>query len=268
MENAPCMGTTTYDFSDEVVVVTGGSSGIGRAIALRFGEAGATVINADIEEETKNVDAELPTHEAIEELGSDAEFVRTDVSDQDDLAAVIEAARDLGGVDVMVNNAGIYIDRPFREVTPAEFDRIHAVNVKGVYFGAQLAANDMIKRDEPGSIINTASISSNVAQPDQVHYDSTKGAVQMITRGAALELADHDIRVNAVSPGVIATEIMDGFSQEAEKELENEEFVKRPPLGRAGIPEDIAGPAVFLASDDADYITGALLDVDGGWQIF
>ncbi|MDR9429390.1 MAG: SDR family oxidoreductase [Natronomonas sp.] len=262
------MGTTSYDFSNEVVVVTGGSSGIGRAIALRFGESGATVVNADIDEETKDPGGELPTHRAIEERDGDAEFVRTDVSDPDDLVAVIEAARDFGGVDVMVNNAGIYIDRPFREVTPEEFDKIHTVNVRGVYFGSQLAANDMIERGEPGSIINTASISSNVAQPGQVHYDSTKGAVQMITRGAALELAEHGIRVNAVAPGVIATEIMEGWSKGATDAIKNEELVKRPPIGRAGVPEDIAGPAVFLASDDADYITGTLLDVDGGWQIF
>jgi NAD(P)-dependent dehydrogenase (short-subunit alcohol dehydrogenase family) len=262
------MGSTAYDFADEVVVVTGGSSGIGRAVARRFGDAGATVINADVQAETKDPGEEEPTHEAIENDGGTATFVETDVSDPDDLGTVIEAAREFGGVDVMVNNAGIYIGQPFREVTREQFDRIHAVNARGVYFGSQLAANDMIERGVSGSIVNTASISSNVAQPGQVHYDSTKGAVQMITRGAALELAEHDVRVNAVSPGVIATEIMDGWSQGAIDALENEELVKRPPLGRAGVPEDVAGPVLFLASDDAAYITGALLDVDGGWQVF
>lgn len=266
------MGATTYDFSDEVVIVTGGSSGIGRAIALRFGEAGATVINADIDAETKDRGAEYPTHEAIRQsdAGGDAEFVETDVSNPDDIGAVIEAAREFGGVDVMVNNAGIYIDRPFREVTPEDFERIHDINVKGVYFGAQLAANDMIERGEPGAIVNTASISSNVAQPGQVHYDSTKGAVRMITRGAALELAEYGIRVNAVAPGVIATEIMEGWTEGAREAVEDDtgDLIKDVPLGRVGVPADVAGPAVFLASDDAAYVTGALLDVDGGWQIY
>ena len=262
------MGSTAYDFADEVVVVTGGSSGIGRAIARRFGDAGATVINADVQAETKDPGEGTPTHETIEDSGGTAAFVETDVSDPDDLGTVVEGAREFGGVDVMVNNAGIYIGVPFREVTREQFDRLHAVNARGVYFGTQVAANDMIERGEPGSIVNTASISSNVAQPGQVQYDSTKGAVRMITRGAALELAEYDIRVNAVAPGVIATEIMEGWSQGAIDALENEELVKQPPLGRAGVPEDVAGPALFLASDDAEYITGALLDVDGGWQVF
>jgi NAD(P)-dependent dehydrogenase (short-subunit alcohol dehydrogenase family) len=262
------MGTTAYDFSDEVVIVTGGTSGIGRAIALRFGQAGATVVNADVDREPKDLGAELPTDEAIEEDGGSAEFVRTDVTDPDDIAVAIETARELGGVDVMVNNAGIFEDAPFREVTPETFDRLHEVNARGLFFGSQLAANDMIDRGVSGSIVNTASISSNVAQPDQVHYDSTKGAVQMITRGAALELAEYGIRVNAVAPGIIATEIMDGWSTEAGDALEDGELVKQPPIGREGRPEDIAGPAVFLASGDAAYVTGAILDVDGGWQIF
>ncbi|WP_331233347.1 SDR family NAD(P)-dependent oxidoreductase [Natronorarus salvus] len=262
------MGSTAYDFTDEVVVVTGGSSGIGRAIARRFGDAGATVINADLRAGTKDPGEEAPTHEAIEDSGGTATFVETDASDPDDLGTVVEAASEFGGVDVMINNAGIYVGAPFREVTREQFDRLHAVNARGVYFGTQTAANDMIERGEPGSIVNTASISSNVAQPGQVHYDSTKGAVRMITRGAALELAEHGIRVNAVAPGVIATEIMEGWSQGAVDALENEELVKQPPLGRAGVPEDVAGPVVFLASDDAEYVTGALLDVDGGWQVF
>lgn len=264
------MGASTYDFSDEVVIVTGASSGIGRAIALRFGEAEATVINADVEEGTKDSDGAKPTHEAIRDLDNeaDAEYVYTDVSDPDSLAAVVEVARDVGGVDVMVNNAGIYVGRSFRDVSVEDFQRLHEVNAQGVFFGTQIAANDMIERGVTGSIVNTASISSNVAQPGQVHYDSTKGAVQMITRGAAYELAEHGIRVNAVSPGVIATEIIEGWSDDVYDAVEQGDLVKKPPIGRVGRPEDIGGPAVFLASEDASYITGALLDVDGGWQIF
>jgi len=262
------MGSTKYDFSGETVVVTGGTSGIGRAIALRFGDAGATVVNADIEEAPKDPDAQLPTHEAIEEADGTAAFVATDVTDPEDIATAVEAAREFGGVDVMVNNAGIFEDAPFRDVTPDVFDRLYEVNARGLFFGSQLAANDMIDRGVEGAIVNTASISSNAAQPEQVPYDATKGAVQMITRGAALELAEYGLRVNAVAPGIIATEIMEGWSTDAPDAVERGDLVKEPPIGRVGRPEDIAGPAVFLASEDAAYVTGAIFDVDGGWQIF
>lgn len=260
------MGRPEYDFDDETVIVTGATSGIGRETALRFGDAGATVINADIEEEPK--DSAVPTHEAIEEAGGTAEYLEVDVSDPAEVEAAVEHAHEYGGVDVMVNNAGLYIDGPMREITPEQFDRIHAVNARGVFFGCQAAANDMIERDDPGVIVNTASISSNVAQYDQVQYDSTKGAVRMITRGTALELSDHGIRVNAVAPGQIATEFAEGWREEAVEAAENDELLKPVPLGRAGFPEDVAGAMLFLASDDAEYITGELLHVDGGWQIF
>lgn len=134
------MGTVQYDFTDETIVVTGASSGIGRAIAFEFAEAGATVINADLSPEPNDRDADRPTHEAIEADGGTAEFVETDVSEPEDIPVAVEAARQHGGVDVMVNNAGRYIGGPMREVTKAEFDRIHAVNAKGVFFGTQIAA--------------------------------------------------------------------------------------------------------------------------------
>jgi NAD(P)-dependent dehydrogenase (short-subunit alcohol dehydrogenase family) len=261
------MGDASYDFSDETVIVTGASSGIGRAMAIRFGEAGATVLNADVEPDPKDRGAEVPTHERIREAGGTAEFVRTDVTDRDDLSAVVEAAREFGGVDVMVNNAGLYIGGPLTEITPDEFERIHAVNVGGVFFGTQVAAVDMIDRGVGGAIVNTASISSELAQFGQVQYDSTKGAIKMVTRGAALELADEDIRVNAVAPGQIATEFLEGWTEEAEEGAENDGLLKPVPLGRAGYPEDVAAAALFLASDDAAYVTGELLYVDGGWQI-
>jgi NAD(P)-dependent dehydrogenase (short-subunit alcohol dehydrogenase family) len=125
----------------------------------------------------------------------------------------------------------------------------------------------MLERDDPGVIVNTASISSNLAQFGQVQYDATKGAVRMITRGAALELAEHGIRVNAVAPGQIATEFGQGWSEEAVEAVENAELLKPVPLGRAGFPEDVAGATLFLAGDDAEYVTGELIHVDGGWQI-
>ena len=261
------MGRASFDFEDETVIVTGASAGIGRAIALRFGEAGATVINADIQEDPKEEDEETPTHEKIEESGGTAEYAETDVSDPAQLESVVEAAREYGGVDVMVNNAARQHSEPFLDVEQEDFDKLQNTNVRGYYFGTQAAAKDMIDRDDPGCIVNTASISSEVAQYDQVQYDATKGAIKMITRGTALELSDHDIRVNAIAPGQIATEFTEGWSQQAQDAAGDEEgeFIKPIPLQRAGHPEDCAGAALFLASEDASYITGDLVYVDGGW---
>ena len=254
------------NFEGETVVVTGSASGIGREVARRFGQAGASVVVADIEEEPK--DGDVPTHELIEQDGGTAGYVETDVTDREQLETLVEAAREFGGVDVMINNAGLFIGGSVLELTPEEFDQVHAVNARGVYFGTQVAASDMIERDEPGCIINTASISSSHAQFGQVQYDSTKGAIRMITRGSALELSEYDIRVNAVAPGQIATEFIEGWTEEATEKAASDELVKPVPLGRAGRPADLAGAFLYLASEDASYVTGELLYVDGGWQVF
>lgn len=260
------MGHINPDFEGETVIVTGASSGIGREVAFEFGDAGATVIVADIEEEPK--DGDVPTHEHIRRTGGEAEFVKTDVTDVTQLQTAVAAAREYGGVDIMINNAGIIVSGSIRDIDPETFDRIHAVNARGTFFGTQAAANDMIDRGEPGTVINTASISSNFAQYDQIQYDSSKGAVQMITRGSALELAEYEIRVNAVAPGQIATEMTEGWADEAKERIANDELIKPVPLGRAGTPEDLAPAYLYLASDEASYVTGEILQIDGGWQIF
>jgi NAD(P)-dependent dehydrogenase (short-subunit alcohol dehydrogenase family) len=260
------VGTLNPNFEHETVVITGASSGIGREIALRFGDAGAVVINGDLEEEPK--DADVPTHKLIERDGGTAEFVEIDVTDRDQIQELVSRARAYGGVDVMVNNAGLYIEGSVLNSNPDDYVAIQEVNGLGVYFGTQIAANDMIDREDPGIILNTASISSNVAQKGQVQYDASKGAVKMITRGSALELAEHDIRVNAVAPGHIATEFLEGWSEEAPETIGKDEMIKPVPLGRAGYPEDIAGAFLYLASEDASYVTGEVLIVDGGWSVF
>ncbi|KAA9400720.1 SDR family oxidoreductase [Haloarcula sp. CBA1131] len=261
------MGSVTYEYDDETVIVTGGSSGIGRAIAMAFGAAGATVINADITPEPKDAGATEPTHEAIEADGGTAHYVETDVSSRTDIESVVEAAREFGGVDVMVNNAGWFTRGDLFSVDEETFDRIHSINTGGVFFGCQAAAADMRDRDAGGTIVNTASISSTHAQADQIPYDSTKGAIKMITQGAAIELADEDIRVNAVAPGHIATEFGSGAEQK-EDSVAAGDLVKPIPLDRPGYPSDIAPVVLFLASDQAGYVTGETVYVDGGWQTF
>ncbi|PSQ05290.1 short-chain dehydrogenase [Halobacteriales archaeon QS_4_69_31] len=260
------MGTLQPKFDGETVVVTGGTSGIGRETAFQFGAAGATVLVADIEEDPK--DAEVPTAEAIEAAGGTATFVETDVSEREEVRDLVEAAREFGGVDVMVNNAGLYIGGSVRELDPEDFLAIQRVNALGVFLGTQVAANDMIAREDPGVVLNTASISSDVAQKGQVQYDASKGAVRMITRGSALELAEHGIRVNAVAPGHIATEFVEGWTEEAKQTIADDEMIKPVPLGRAGLPEDVAGAFLYLASEEASYVTGELVTVDGGWSVF
>ena len=258
------MGTITGDFTDETVIVTGASSGIGRAVALAFGEAGATVVNADVRAEPKDRDAERPTHEAIREAGGESEYVETDVSNPDEIESVVEAAHEFGGVDVMVNNAGVHVSRLFREVSPEDLEKVHRVNTVGTFFGTQAAANDMIERGEPGAIVNTASSTSTMPDWEHAHYAATKGAIRMITRSAALELAQYDIRVNSVAPGPVATEITEGWSERAEEAVGGD---GRSPPTRAGRPADLAGAYLYLASEGADYVTGEQVWVDGGSRI-
>lgn len=261
------MGQVHYDFAGETAIVTGGSSGIGRAIALAFGNSDATVIVADQREEPKDPDDEVPTHEAIEESGGSAEFVETDVSDPGQVESVIEAAREYGGVDVMVNNAGVFIGGSFTEYDSEDLDTGYEINVRGMFVGTQAAASDMLDRGVEGSIVNTASISSNLAQHGQVAYDTTKGALRMLTRGAALELASEGIRVNATAPGQIATEFTENGTERTVERAGDGEFLKPIPMGRAGFPEDVADATLYLASDAAAYTTGELLAVDGGWKV-
>jgi len=259
------MGTVTYDFSGETVVVTGGGSGIGRQMALDFGAAGATVLVADIHD-APTPDAE-PTHERIRDAGGDAEFAETDVSDSDEIAAVVDAARAYGGVDVMVNNAGIIARKGVLDVTPEEYDSVQAVNARAVLFGCQHAGQDMVERGDPGVILNTASISSEFSLHDHISYDAAKGATRMITRTAALDLAEHGIRVNAVAPGFTATNISEGGPDSVRESVANDDLLKPVPLGRAAEPDEISNPALFLASDAASYVTGELFFVDGGYQV-
>lgn len=259
------MGSVSYDYDGETVVVTGGTSGIGRAMALSFGEAGATVLVGDLREAPP--DDRGPTHEAIEDRGGTAAFAETDVSDPAGIDALVEAAREFGGVSVMVNNAGIVRRKGVLAATAEDYDATQAVNARAVLLGCKAAASDMIDRGAEGAILNTASISSEFSLPDHISYDAAKGAVRMITRTAALELADHGIRVNAVAPGFTATNLSEGGPDALRETVASGETLKPVPMGRAAEPEEVAEAALFLCSDAASYVTGELCFVDGGYQV-
>ena len=264
-ESARGMGRASFDFDGETTLVTGAASGIGREIARRFGEAGAAVLVADVRETPRDEGETVPTHELVEDSGGRAEYVETDVTEPEALREAVDRAEGFGGLDVMVNNAGVHVSGTIREVTPEAFERIHAVNVRGTFLGTQAAADAMAERGEGGTILNMASISSTQSKPGQVAYESTKGAIRMITRGAAVDLAP-EIRVNALAPGRIATEFGGIGAGEKARLVAAGEGVKPIPLGRAGDPSDVAGAALFLASDEAAYVTGELLYVDGGYS--
>ncbi|UPV76942.1 SDR family oxidoreductase (plasmid) [Halorussus limi] len=246
--------------TDRVAVVTGGSSGIGRSIARAFAEHGADVVVADVRETPREGGA--PTHELLEdETDANAAFVECDVTDVEDIESAMSAADEFGGIDVMVNNAGIFRLEEFLDVTPGEYDRLMDVNVKGMFFGAQRAAARMLEHDG-GSIINVSSIAGIVGNGRYVTYCTSKGAVRLLTYALAHSLGPEGIRVNAIHPGGVETAMSEDANLGPEA---TEAFVEMIPQRRMGQPEDIAGAALFLASDLASYVTGESLVVDGGY---
>ncbi|RDI72025.1 SDR family oxidoreductase [Halopelagius longus] len=241
-------------------VVTGAASGIGRAIALSFAEHGADVVVADIREEPREGGA--PTHERIaEETDASAVYVDCDVSERTQLEEAVEAAEEFGGIDVMVNNAGFALGTPFLEVTEEEYDRLMDVNLKGAFFGAQVAAERMVENGG-GTIINISSVEGLQGAGGTTPYSTSKGGVRLLTYSLADELGGEGIRVNAIHPGLIRTTLTEqsglvgGDAEEA--------LLRQIPQGRVGEPEDVAGGAVFLASDLSDYANGESLVLDGG----
>ncbi|MEK6654721.1 MAG: SDR family NAD(P)-dependent oxidoreductase [Thermodesulfobacteriota bacterium] len=245
---------------DKVVFITGAGAGIGQAIALHFAQHGAKVAVAEIVEERGRETASM-----IEQRGGEASFIAADVSSVGSIEqAIAQAMERFGKIDILVNNAGILEYRPFLNILEKNWDRLINVNLKGSFFCAQLAAKEMIRLGIKGSIINMGSIASELAIEFQSHYVASKGGVRMMTKSMALELAPYGIRVNAIAPGVILTDMT---KEDLEEATVREEALKKIPLGRLGTPLDVARAALFLASEESDYITGSLIFVTGGFEI-
>ena len=243
---------------DRVAIITGAGSGNGRGIALRFAEEGARVVAADLE-----LDAAEETVGLVEDAGRGAIAVRADVSRREQVAAMVEVTRErFGGVDILVNNAGVETLVPLLDLEESEWDRIVDTNLKGAFLCGQIAARAMVSMRTSGAVVNIASINAKIALAGQAHYTSSKGGLIMLTKAMALDLAPHGIRVNAIGPGVIETRMTEGSLSNPERRAM---LLSKVPLGRVGQPRDVANAALFLASDEASYITGTTLYVDGGW---
>lgn len=247
---------------DKTAVVTGAASGIGRQIAQRFVDEGASVVVADIREEPRQ--ESRPTHERIVQEGGDAVFVECDVTDRDDLEAAVTAADDFGGIDIMVNNAGIIGPiGTFTEMTPEDYRELMAVNLDGVVYGAQIAALRMLKQDTSGSIVNMSSVAGINGVDAIVPYSTAKGGIRLFTYALAGQLGPEGIRVNAIHPGIIETAMTTedlpfiGGGQD-------DQFKQSIPLRRFGSPKEVADVAVFLASELASYVTAESVVVGGG----
>jgi NAD(P)-dependent dehydrogenase (short-subunit alcohol dehydrogenase family) len=249
------------NLSNRTAIVTGASSGIGRGIALALADAGARVVVADVAE-TPPRDAEWTTADRIDDGGGTAAFVECDVTDDDAVAALVDATVErFGGLDVLVNNAGISHAGTVEETTPEEWHRVLDVNLTGVYHGVRHAMPHLKESDAP-RIVNVASQLAFVAQPEKPAYLASKGGVVSLTRSLAVDYADVPVLVNAVCPGVVETELTRDSLADPERRAEFERQTLLPYLGQ---PEDVGAVAAFLASDHARFVTGQSFVVDGGY---
>ena len=251
------------------VLVTGGSSGIGQAIAVRFAEHGANVAINYLREPGEAADTEEQVHTCtatVAQMGVRDVLVQGDVSKEEDVVAMVEAAAEgLGGLDVLVNNAGIQISRPSAELSSADFDKVIAVNLRGAFLCAREAIKRFLAQETPGSIVNVSSVHQLIPKPDYLGYSASKGGMQNLTRTLALEYAPKGIRVNGIGPGATVTPINRAWIDDPVKREQVESHI---PMARAGTADEMGAVACFLASDYAAYITGQTIFVDGGLTLF
>ena len=243
---------------DKVAIVTGAATGIGQAIAIRFANEGAKVVVDYV----GNPDSANQTVEQIKALGSKAIAIAADVSNPEQVAALLDGTiKEFGRLDIVVNNAGIETKAPFVDYPLDHLQKILAVNLVGPFVVSQAAARQMIKQGNGGRIINISSIHEDLPMPTNAAYCASKGGLRMLTRTICVELAKDRITVNNIGPGAVFTPI--DADIQANPELEKA-LMAEIPLNRWGKPEEIAGLAVYLASDEASYITGSTFFIDGG----
>lgn len=244
----------------KVALVTGAQQGIGRAIALAFGREGASVV-------VNYLDAQAAAEDIaarIRACGARAVAVAGNVARPADVRSLLEAGTTLGGIDVLVNNAGIFPRVEFLQMSEVQWDEVLGVNLKGTFLCTQAVARELVARSRGGAVINLASAAAFRSSPRGVHYVSSKAGIVGLTRAAALELARYKVRVNAIAPGTTDTaQPRYGMSEE-----ELQAAGRQVPLGRIADPEDIADLAVFLASEEARHITGQTIHVNGGSYLY
>jgi len=260
---------TMRGLKDKNVLVTGGSSGIGQAIAVRFAEHGANVAINYLSTPDEAAETEQQVHACINKVrqeGVQDVLVQGDVSKEEDVVRMIdETVQGLGGLDVLVNNAGIQISRPSHELSQADFEKVLAVNLRGAFLCAREAIKRFLEAGKGGSIVNVSSVHQLIPKPNYLGYSVSKGGMQNLTRTLALEYGGENIRVNGIGPGATVTPINRAWVDDPEKAAMVTSHI---PLGRAGTADEMGGVACFLASDDAAYITGQTIFVDGGLTLF
>lgn len=245
-------------FEGKVAVVTGAAKGIGYACARRFADEGADVLLVDID-----CAAGETARAALSASGQRIVFVEGDVGDKNDVTRIFTLAeREFGGVDILIANAGIYTSADFLDITEDDFDRVLRVNLKSAFLTGQAAARLMVKHDRQGAIVNMSSVNAVIVNPNAIPYAISKGGINQLTKAMAIALSRYAIRVNALGPGTILTDLARGAVLKDAEALER--ILSRTPLGRLGTPEEVAGAAAFLASNDAGYLTGQTIYVDGG----
>ena len=250
-------------FQNKVVFITGAARGIGKSFAEAFAKEGAKVVIADI-----NIEGATTT---AQEIGSNALAVKMDVTKQDSIDQSVNTAVDqLGGIDILINNAAIFTAAPITEIQREDYQQVFDINVSGTLFTLQAVAKNMIERGKGGKIINMASQAGRRGESLVAVYCATKAAVISLTQSAGLNLIKHKINVNAISPGVVDGEHWDGvdefFAKFEEKPLgqKKKEVGEGVPYGRMGLPSDLVGMAMFLASEESNYVVAQTYNVDGG----
>lgn len=242
-------------------IVTGGSSGIGRAICLKLAGEGANVVVADVRSEPLENGA--PTHEKIQSEGGDSIFIETDVSDEESVQDMVyQAAERFGKIDILVNNAGVHHSASVTDESEEGWDEIMNVNLKGCFLCSKHVLEHMEAEDIDGDVVNIGSIAGLVGYGESAAYCASKGGIVELTREMALDYGGDGININAVDPGVIKT----AMTEDLREDEETRQFMEQNTIApRLGEPEDIANAVLFLASDESDFILGENLVVDGGW---